>query len=87
MNTASIRKILESTNGRTFTVHFVKKDGTVRKINCRTNVRKYLKGGESTIAGKPNLLSVFDMQKKAYRCINLDTIIDAKVDGVEIQFK
>lgn len=57
------------------TVTFVKKDGSVRKMNCRMGVSKYLKGGESTLDAN-QYVTVYDMTKAAYRAINRDTIID-----------
>jgi cell division protein FtsX len=59
------------------TVTFVKKDGSVRKMNCRVGVSKYLKGGESTLDAN-QYVTVYDMTKAAYRAINRDTIIDIK---------
>lgn len=55
---------------RIFTVTFTKKDGTSRVMNCRRDVRKHLKGGESTIADKPNLVSVYEMGG-GYRCFDI----------------
>ena len=57
------------------TVTFVKKDGSVRKMNCRVGVSKYLKGGKSTLDAN-QYVTVYDMTKAAYRAINCDTIID-----------
>ncbi len=57
------------------TVTFVKKDGSVRKMNCRMGVSKYLKGGESTLDAN-QYVTVYDMAKAAYRAVNRDTIID-----------
>jgi predicted TIM-barrel enzyme len=67
---------LEATNGFV-TVTFIKKDGTVRKMNCRMGVTKYLKGGTSTLDAN-QYVTVYDMAKAAYRAINRDTIIDVK---------
>lgn len=86
MKVKEIRDILEMTNGRVFRVDFVKKSGETRRMSCRIGVTKHLKGGQSTLDGKENLMVVFDMQKKAYRCISLDKLISAKVDGVEMKF-
>lgn len=86
MNNKQKRQILESTNGRVFGATFVKKDGTVRTINCRLGVTKHLRGGVSTTAHKTNLITVYDMASKGYRTINLDTLISAHVDGATIKF-
>ena len=69
-------------NGQIFTVKFIKKDGTIRDMNARLGVTKHLKGGE--LAFNPadyNLIAAFDMQKKAYRMISIDTLCEIKVDG------
>lgn len=72
---------LLTTNGKFVTVTFVKKDGTVRKMNCRTGVTKHLKGGESTLDAE-QYVTVYDVAKASYRAINRDTIID--ISGVEL---
>jgi hypothetical protein len=68
------RKIKES-NGKFFSIKFIKKDGTTREMLCRTDVKKHLKGGENN---NPNLgesqIVVYDIQKKGYRTINLDSV-------------
>lgn len=70
-------------NGSMFTVKFIKKDGTIRVMNCRTGVKKYLKGGELKYTPIEKLLfSVFDMQKKEYRMINLKTLFELKINKV-----
>jgi hypothetical protein len=68
-----IDRILNS-KGKIFTVEFTKKDGTIRIMNCRLGVTKYLKGGSSTL--DPNkFITVYDMQSKGYRAINKDAIL------------
>ena len=53
-------------------------------MTCRFGVKKYLKGGElKFIPLERDLLVVFDMQKKAYRMINLNTISNITSKGVE----
>ncbi len=72
------------TNGRIFSVQFVKKDGTVRDMVCRKGVRKGVKGtgaGWSQGALKP-LRTVFDMHKAAFRTIPTDRVVRVKVSRV-----
>jgi len=71
-----------STNGKIFTVKFIKKDGNLRTMNCRLEVKSYLRGGKATVRndGNPYVI-VFDMQSKDYRCINLDTTLTFKAEG------
>lgn len=78
-----VADLIRNTKGKMFSVEFVKKDGTLRKMNARMGVKKHLKGGESTIAGKENLIGCYDMQTGGYRCINVDTLLKAKVDHEE----
>lgn len=73
----NIEHIVEGFNGRIFTVTFIKKDGSIRKMNCRMGVTKFLKGGKRTT--DPNkFLVVFDMQNNAYRAVNKETILEIK---------
>lgn len=69
---------LEKANGFV-TVTFLKKDGTIRKMNCRMGVTKYLKGGESKLNAN-DYVTVFDVKKAAYRAVNRETILE--VTGV-----
>ena len=66
-------------NGKIFSVTFVKKDGSLRKMTARLGVKKDLKGvGLSFDPASKQLVVVFDMHKRAYRMINLQTIISFK---------
>lgn len=71
-------------DGKTFTVTFIKKNGETRVMNARLGVKKPLKGGTLSYDPKEkNLLIVYDMQKKAYRCITLESIISIRDHGKE----
>jgi len=67
-----IERILSS-NGKIFTVEFIKKDGTLRVINCRLGVTKHLKGGSSTL-NPDKFITVYDLQSKGYRAIDKQSI-------------
>jgi hypothetical protein len=68
-----------ATNGRFFSVSFVKKDGTTRRMTARLGVKKDIKGvGMKYDPLERNLIVVFDIHKKAYRMINLSTILTFK---------
>jgi len=70
----NLRDFLKNTNGRFFTAVFIKKDGSVRKMNARIGVKRHLKGGENTVeaADRP-YLTVYDVQNGGYRTLNLHT--------------
>ena len=68
-----------ATNGRFFSVSFIKKDGTERRMTARLGVKKDIKGvGLKFNPTERNLIVVFDIHKKAYRMINLSTILTFK---------
>ena len=76
-----IRKAIKSTNGRIFSVEFIKKDGSRRVMLCRTGVKKYLKG-----VGKPTnqeIQVVFDMHKLQYRSFRYESVV--KFNNLEVK--
>ena len=79
-----ILHLLEQNKGNVFSVVFLKKDGSIRHMTCRFGVKKHLKGGELKFNPiERSLLVVFDMQKEAYRMINLETISNINMKGVD----
>lgn len=65
----------EKIKGQIFAVHFIKKNGKLRKMNCRKGVRIGLKGvGLKFDPEEKGLMVVYDLKKNAYRMINLNTI-------------
>ena len=83
-------KLIDYLNGQFFTVEFIKKDGTLRKMNCRTGVKKYLSNnGKNIKITKPienGILRVYDIKKGAYRSINLDTVKKINFNKVTYKF-
>ncbi len=83
----NIEEIIERTKNKIFSATFIKKNGDTREMTCRLGVTKHLKGGELKYDAKArNLLPVFDMQKQAYRMINVNTLISLKINGTTYQF-
>lgn len=66
-----------------FSVTFEKKDGVLRRMICRRDVRKHLKGGESTIKDHKNLISVYDTEAAGYRCFDVTRVKHIKGGAVE----
>ena len=85
----NLLRLIELNQGKFFTVEFIKKDGTLRRMNCRTGVKKYLsKNGRKiqTIPPTENgILRVYDL-KNGYRSINIDTIQRISICGTKITF-
>jgi hypothetical protein len=66
----------ETANKKIFTVTFVKKDGSIRKMNAMRGVRKGVKGvGHSFNPSEKNLLTVYDMKIKEFRFVNLNDVL------------
>ena len=68
-----------------FHVEFIKKDGSLRKMNCRLNVKKGVNGkGMAYNPIEKGLLPVWDVQKNAFRMLNINTITKLKIKGEEV---
>lgn len=82
-------RIFNYHEAKIFTVTFVKRStGETRIMNCRKGVKKGVKGiGHSFSPSEKGLVCVFDMQKNAFRFINIETILSIKMDGVEYNVK
>lgn len=73
--------IVTRSKGKFVTVVFYKKNGDLRKMNCRLGVTKHLKGGESTL-DKSKFLIVYDMVKEGYRAIDKKSIVSVTLGGI-----
>jgi hypothetical protein len=68
-----------------FTVTFIKKDGTLRKLNGKLGVTKHLKGGKKSYDdSKFNYITVYDLANKGYRTVNLNTIKTINAQGLKV---
>lgn len=81
LNPALVEEVIQQVGHRIFTVSFLKSSGEVRVLNGRRRVRKHLAGGRSTIGHCDHLISVFDMQKRAYRSFNKNRVLEMKYGG------
>lgn len=80
-NTMELDSLILESHGKFVTVRFIKKDGSVRTMLCRTGVKKYLKGGVSTL-DPDKFLTVFDVSKGDYRAVNRQTILSVTFQHV-----
>lgn len=72
-------KVVGLTDGQFFYCEFVKKDGTIRKMVARINVRRNLTGeGLAYNPVERNLCVVWDMKAQDYRMLNLATLLYLK---------
>ena len=82
INIDKVEEMIDNSNGKIFSVVFIKKDGSIRKMHCRTRVHKLRQGGELSFSPKSKgLRVVYCLTKKAYRMINLKTITNIKIKG------
>lgn len=82
VTTNQVVDLIKKSNGKIFDVFFKKKDGTIRRLNGRRGVTSYLSGGELPYnADQKRLLIIFDIQKKGYRAVNMDTITSLRLEG------
>lgn len=73
-------KLTARAGGRFFSITFVKADGSTRKMVCRLGVTKH-NGGKSSDEFNYSLLTVYDVQSKGFRNINLETVEEYTVGG------
>ena len=80
---ATATSMIRGSGGKVFGVSFVKRtDGTVRTMSARTQVRKHLTGeGLKFSPTQYNLSTVFDMNKQAYRMVNLEGLTSLTMEG------
>lgn len=76
-----VKSILKSSSGTILSVVFKKKNGDIRKLNGRLEVKKFLKGGENTVAHIDKYITIFDLINKGYRNVNIDTVSEMNVHG------
>jgi hypothetical protein len=80
------KRLIKETNGKFFTVTFIKKDGSVRVMNARLGVKAYLKGGELPYdPASKGLIPVYDVKTGDYRMVNVNTITSLKIGNNEYQ--
>lgn len=75
-------------NGKIFSATFIKNDGSIRVMSCRTGVRKGLKGkGLGYDPRKNRIIIVWDMNADGYRSIKTDRLRSISVQGKTYQFE
>jgi hypothetical protein len=70
-------------SGRFFSVLFIKADGSLRSMNCRGGVRKFLKNDATPRKTPDGVFVVFDVKAMEYRSIPMDRILTIRADGAE----
>ena len=82
-----IENLIKLNKGKFFTAKFIKQNGKERIMNCRTGVKKYITGGGlSFTPEKYGLLSVYDIQVKGYRFIDVYSVKELNILNNKIKF-
>tara|TARA_R110002050_G_scaffold96673_1_gene200976 strand:- start:417 stop:695 length:279 start_codon:yes stop_codon:yes gene_type:complete len=82
ISTDKAKELIRETNGRIFSSTFIKKDQTIRTLTARLGKRYKSKTGKAAPykAQNYNLLPVYDMQKKAFRMLNFNTLLTLTIN-------
>jgi len=86
INRTKVAQLLANTGGKIFSAAYKKKDGSYRELNGRTGVAKHRRTKDKkSFAHKldNSYFVVFDLQKRGYRNINLETLYWIKHEGIK----
>ena len=81
INRNKAKELIKDSKGLIFAATFTKKDGSSRLMNARLG-KKYTPTGKKA-PYKPsdyNLIALYDMRKKAFRMLNLNTLITLSIN-------
>ena len=82
INRNKAKELIKESKGKIFSTTFVKKDNTIRTLTSRTG-KQYTPTGKKQ-PYKPsdyNLIPLYDMKKKAFRMLNLNTLLTLSINN------
>ena len=76
------KELIKESKGLIFSTTFIKKDNTVRTLTRRTGKQYKSKTGKAAPykAEDYNLIPLYDMRKKAFRMLNLNTLLTLSIN-------
>ena len=82
INKTKAKELIKDSKGLIFAATFTNKDGSSRLMNARLG-KKYTPTGKAAPykAEDYNLLPAYDMQKKAFRMININTLTNLSINA------
>ena len=84
LSRVKIEDVLNRNGHKFVSVQFRKKNGQWRTMNGRFKVTKHLRGGINKVVADWNAYkTIYDVQAKGYRTINLDTVTAVRAGGVD----
>ena len=81
INRNKAKELIKESKGLIFSTTFIKKDNTIRTLTSRTG-KQYTPTGKKA-PYKPsdyNLIALYDMRKKAFRMLNLNTLLTLSIN-------
>ncbi len=82
LNRVNLRTFIVNMDGKFVSVDYVKGDASTRTLTGRLGVKKFLKGGSNKVeaADRP-YLTMFDIQLRQYRTVNLASVSEVRALG------
>lgn len=82
LSRVNLRTFIEALDGQIASIDYVKQAGEARTLTGRLGVKAYLKGGQNKVeaADRP-YLTMFDMQLRQYRTVDLSTVSAIRAQG------
>jgi len=89
INRTRAKELIKESKGLIFSTTYIKKDNTVRTLTSRTGKQYASKTGKKQ-PYKPeeyNLITLYDMRKKAFRMLNLNTLLTLSINRTKYIIK
>lgn len=90
-----IREHIRAPKAHFGSVEFIKKDGTVRRLTFQNaamrfrvkNTERGVRASLTRARNHPNLVTVWDVNKRGFRTVNLDTVLHVRAAGQSRQYR
>ena len=81
INKTTAKELIKDSKGKIFSTSFIKKDNTIRTLTSRTGKQYTPTGNKAPYKPKDyNLIALYDMRKKAFRMLNLNTLLTLSIN-------
>ena len=89
INRNKAKELIKQSKGLIFSTTFIKKDNTIRTLTARTGKKYKSKTGKEAPykAQDYNLIPLYDMRKKAFRMLNLNTLLTLTINNTKYTIK
>lgn len=87
MNVQQLKETILASNAKLMTVKFIKADGEERTMYAKYGIRRHLSkkpNKRKVINRNPDLVAVYDMQAKAYRSFNVNSVIEFSCGRIKL---